>query len=61
MSMRLAFVREQVAAKTVSLHWCSTQDQLADVLTKPLQASAYTRVRDWLVHSRAAFLVRGRQ
>jgi hypothetical protein len=61
MSMRLAFVREQVAAKAVSLHWCSTQDQLADVLTKPLQASAYTRQRDLLVHSRAAFLVRGRQ
>jgi hypothetical protein len=61
MSMRLAFVREQVAAKAVSLHWCSTQDQRADVLTKPLQASAYTRQRDLLVHSRSSFLLRGRK
>lgn len=55
-NLRYHFVREAVAAKKVHLEWCSTREQLADILTKSLAPSLYTRIRDVIVHTRETAL-----
>jgi len=42
-------IRELVADKTVSIHLVSTQQQLSDILTKPLAAPAHKRITDQLM------------
>ena len=42
-------VRELVADKTASIHLVSTQQQLSDILTKPLAAPAHKRITDQLM------------
>src|SRR5665647_73390 len=54
--LRYHFVREAVADKKVRLEWCTTREQLADVLTKALPPSLYTRIRDVLVFTRESVL-----
>lgn len=50
--IRHHFVREQVAAGTISLQYIPTEDMLADVLTKPLSRDKHSRlVHDMGVHS----------
>jgi hypothetical protein len=50
--IRHHFVREQVAAGTITLQYIPTEDMLADVLTKPLSREKHTRlVHDIGVHS----------
>jgi hypothetical protein len=36
------FVRDRVAKKEIQIHFISSQDQLADVFTKPLPTSSFT-------------------
>ena len=55
-NLRYHFVREAIAAGQVHLEWCSTREQLADVLTKSLSPSLYTRIRDVLVFTRESVL-----
>jgi hypothetical protein len=55
-SLRYHFVREAVAARKIRLEWCSTREQLADILTKSLAPSLYTRIRDVLVYTRESVL-----
>ena len=55
-SIRYHFVREAIASKKLRLKWCSTREQLADILTKPLSPALHTRLRDVLVFTRAALL-----
>lgn len=55
-SLRYHFVREAIAARVVRLEWCSTHEQLADVLTKALPPTPFTRLRDVLVHTRKTAL-----
>lgn len=54
--LRYHFIREQVAAKALRMEWCSAQQQLADLLTKPLTPLPFTTIRDQLVYSRAILL-----
>jgi histone deacetylase 1/2 len=39
------FVRDRVAKKEIQIRFISSQDQLADVFTKPLPASSFTAFR----------------
>ena len=39
------FVRDRVAKKEIQIHFISSQDQLADVFTKPLPAASFTAFR----------------
>jgi hypothetical protein len=54
--LRYHFVREAVADEKVRLEWCTTREQLADILTKALSPSLYTRIRDVLVFTRETAL-----
>jgi hypothetical protein len=47
--LRYHFVREAVESKIIALRWCSTHDQVADILTKALPRTLFTRLRDALV------------
>jgi hypothetical protein len=51
--LRYHFVRERIADGTLTLDWCSTQDQIADCLTKSLPPTSFLRARDHLVYSRS--------
>ena len=42
------FVRERVAAKLLHIGFISTQDQVADILTKPLPKLPFTQLRSKL-------------
>lgn len=43
--VRFHFLRELTKAGTVELVYCSTQEQLADVMTKPLKLDAFLKMR----------------
>jgi transposase InsO family protein len=49
--VRYHFVREQFEAGAIELEHCSTQDMIADILTKPLGATAFARLRDRLCYT----------
>ena len=42
------FVREQVAQNSISVNYCSTQNMLADDMTKGLSKDTSQRLRDLL-------------
>ncbi|XP_057950577.1 uncharacterized protein LOC131145492 [Malania oleifera] len=54
MDINYHFVKDRVATKTLRVSFTSSQDQVADVLTKPLVADKFTRfkpegrTRQWL-------------
>ena len=39
------FVRDRVAKKEIQIHFISSQDQLANIFTKPLPSSSFTVFR----------------
>jgi hypothetical protein len=39
------FLRELTKAGTVELIYCNTQDQIADIITKPLKLDAFLKLR----------------
>ncbi|KAG9450658.1 hypothetical protein H6P81_010623 [Aristolochia fimbriata] len=45
---RYHFIREQVKAKVVELIYCRSEDQVADIFTKPLKTDAFKKFRDRL-------------
>jgi len=44
--LKVHFIRDQVAKKNITLSWVSSQDQQADILTKPLERVTFLRLRD---------------
>lgn len=44
--VKFHFVRERVASKEVVLEYIDTKDQLADILTKALDGSTFTKLRE---------------
>jgi hypothetical protein len=48
------FIREQLSAGTIELQWVSTDDQIADILTKTLQPRPFQRLQSILVVPRNA-------
>jgi hypothetical protein len=47
---RFHFTKEQVQLNNVEIVYCPTSDMIADILTKPLQAEAFERLRDSLLN-----------
>ncbi|KAF5474230.1 hypothetical protein F2P56_006145 [Juglans regia] len=45
MDIDFHFVRDRVAAKTLQVSFCNSNDQLADIFTKPLVADKFTTLR----------------
>jgi hypothetical protein len=43
------FIREQVEKGAVDITWIPTDEQLADILTKPMRGALFTRMRDAIV------------
>jgi transposase InsO family protein len=43
------YVRDLIADGTISVQWCSTVDQIADILTKPLAKELHHRIRSFLL------------
>ncbi len=50
--IRHHFIREKVQAGAIVLQWVSTEQQLADIFTKPLSPKPFARIRDELVFRR---------
>jgi hypothetical protein len=48
MSTRYFFVREKIRDGTIKVEYVSTENQLADIFTKPLQRIAFQRLRSKL-------------
>ncbi|KAL8147667.1 hypothetical protein AgCh_005113 [Apium graveolens] len=48
-SIRYHFIREHVDEGTVELHFVPTDQQLADIFTKPLCEATFTRLQEWHV------------
>jgi len=44
--LKVHFIRDQVEKKNISTRWVSSQDQQADILTKPLDRANFLRLRD---------------
>jgi histone deacetylase 1/2 len=53
------FVRERVAQKALDIRFISTNDQLADVLTKPLSTQLFVRFPTQSQHGNATSRLRG--
>ncbi len=49
-NVRHHFLRQHVNDKAIVLEWVPSQEQLADILTKPLGPNIYKTIRDQLVH-----------
>ena len=43
--VRHHFLRDHVESKNISLEYIPTEEQMADILTKPLEQDSYTRIR----------------
>jgi len=49
LDVKLHYIREQVARKTLAVEYVSTQNQLADVMTKPLGRVTFERLVDMIM------------
>ena len=47
---RIAFLREQIADKTIMLYHIRTEGQLADIFTKALLPSVFHYLRSYLIY-----------
>ena len=43
--VRHHFLRDHVERKNISLEYIPTEEQMADILTKPLEQDSYSRIR----------------
>ena len=48
-AIRHFYIRDCIEDGSVKLEWVRSEDQLADVLTKPLTPSTFTSIRDRLI------------
>ena len=54
-SIKMSWIREQVANGIVTLQYVPTEDQIADILTKALSKTMFVKNRDLLVKDTADF------
>ena len=50
LDVRYYFVTDRVNKKELTIEYCPTKDMWADVNTKPLQGSAFRRMRRWMLN-----------
>ena len=50
MAIRWHFIHSKITTKVIELVYISTQDMVADILTKPLTGKDFTRLRDLLLN-----------
>ena len=46
--IRYHFLRDQVGKNMIKLEYCKSEDQIADIFTKPLKIDAFIKLRDML-------------
>lgn len=46
--VRFNFLRDLTKDRDIELKYCNTQDQLADILTKPLKFELFVRLKEGL-------------
>jgi len=46
--IRYHFLRDQVGKNMIKLEYCRSEDQIADILTKPLKIDVFIKLRDML-------------
>jgi len=49
--LKVHFIRDQVTKKNINLEWVSSQEQQADILTKPLAPAIFLRLRELVIKS----------
>ena len=47
-NIRYHFLRDQVGKNVIKLGYCRSEDQIADIFTKPLKIDAFIKLRDML-------------
>ena len=47
--IRHHFIREEVKQKRLVIEWIGTKEQIADIMTKPLSAPIFEKLRDAIV------------
>ena len=48
--VRYHFIREKVQAGRITIHYCPTEQMMADILTKPLNETAYIKHRNTILN-----------
>lgn len=48
LDVRLFKARDMHLAGDIKLEWCSTEDMIADLMTKPIQGATFKRLTDIL-------------
>ena len=48
-NIRYYFVTDRIAMNELSVHWCPTEDMIADFATKPLQGQLFYKFRDHIM------------
>jgi hypothetical protein len=48
-NVRYFFITDRISKGEVRVEWCSTNDMIADFMTKPLQGSVFTKFRDLIM------------
>ena len=48
-NIRYYIVTDRIAMNELSVHWCPTEDMIADFATKPLQGEIFRKFRDQIM------------
>ena len=46
----MAAHRKHQLDRTIDIQWCSTNDMIADIMTKPLDKTTFLKHKAWLVY-----------
>ena len=49
MDIRYFFIKDRIKQENIDIHYCPTEEMLADFYTKPLQGSLFIKFRDVLL------------
>ena len=49
-SVRYFFIKDRVDSGELSIEWCSSENMVADLLTKPLQGDTFLAFRDVIMN-----------
>lgn len=58
--IRYHFLRDQIGKNMITLEYCRSEDQIVDILTKPLKINAFIRLRNLLGMRPSQIRIKGR-